>query len=155
VYDQCFFFGNFSQQDEAPEQSNHQRKPSVLQKAGRWVRTRLGRGRGDGDPEADPVSDPADDAEYFLEKLALGASAQEMEGGGGSRGRCLCCASGKVRCCPRAIDPSKPFHYRVSDRNPFCFCHFCSSTARNAVSNTGHQSNSRDCLLFVAHKHVK
>jgi hypothetical protein len=104
-----------AQQDEAPEQSNHQRKPSVLQKAGRWVRTRLGRGRGDGDPEADPVSDPADDAEYFLEKLALGASAQEMEGGGGSRGRCLCCASGKARCCPRAIDPSKPFHYRVSD----------------------------------------
>lgn len=81
------------------------------------MRTRLGRGRGDGDPEADPVSDPADDAEYFLEKLALGASSQAMEGGGGTRGRCLCCASGKVRCCLRAIDPSKPFYYRVSDRN--------------------------------------
>ncbi|XP_059489121.1 cyclic nucleotide-gated cation channel subunit A [Neocloeon triangulifer] len=101
-----------SHQDESQEASKHQRKPSVLQKAGRWVRTRLGRPLAENDLEADGVSDPADDADYFLEKLALGASAQAMEGGGGSRGRCACCGGGKMSCCPRAIDPSKPFHYR-------------------------------------------
>ncbi|CAB3367812.1 Hypothetical predicted protein [Cloeon dipterum] len=101
-----------SHQQDGEAQEKLQRKPSVLQKAGRWVRSRLGRPLADGDLEADGVNGPAEDPDYFLEKLALGASTQAMEGGVTSRGRCHCCGGGRVSCCPPAIDPSKPFHYQ-------------------------------------------